>query len=58
MDPLFVRPAEAARLLSVSPITGARMIKSGELPSRLVQRKSRLIPVAALRDMAECKEAP
>lgn len=57
MDPVFVRPKEAARLLSVSMPKVNRMIKSGELPSRL-SVGSRLIPVAAIRKMAEYEETP
>jgi excisionase family DNA binding protein len=52
MDPLFVRPREAMKILSVSEGKVYAMIKSGELRSKKIGG-TRLIPVSALKELAE-----
>ncbi len=44
---------EAAELLRVSRSTLFRMLKAGELPSLIVGRRNRRIPLAAIRRMLD-----
>ncbi len=44
---------EAAELLRVSRPTLFRMLKTGELPSLIVGRRNRRIPLAAIRRMLD-----
>jgi excisionase family DNA binding protein len=53
-DTLFVRPAEAAKLLSMSRSKVYQLIQRGELPSRRFGASLR-IPFPALRLLAETK---
>lgn len=48
--PLFVRPKDVARILSVSTFKVQTLLASGELRS-IKLGKTRLIPVAALREI-------
>ena len=53
-DTLFVRPSEAARMLSISRSKIYELLRIGEIPSRKFGASLR-IPVAALEQMArEC----
>ena len=56
MDPLAVRPAEAARALGVSRTALYGLLSSGELES-VKLGASRLIPVAALHEYVERRRA-
>lgn len=53
---LFVNVVEAATLLGKSIPTVHRWIAAGELPSRKIGQ-SRLVPVAAIRDLLETDAA-
>jgi hypothetical protein len=52
LDPIFVRPKVAARLLGIANTKLYELLKSGRLESRLVDR-SRLISVASIRRIGE-----
>jgi len=49
---LFLRSSEVVQVLGLSPATVRRMIASGDLPSVIINRGSRRIPVVALVDWA------
>jgi len=52
VEPLVVDVREAGRLLSVSPFTIRRMVKSGRIPSVRISRRL-LIPLAALQSLTQ-----
>lgn len=52
MEPLLLRPAEAAKLLGIGRTLCYQLIKAGEIPHRRVGKAIR-IPAAALKSWAE-----
>ena len=50
MDRLLLRTTEAAEVLGLSPATTRKMIADGTLPSIIVNRGSRRVPVDQLRE--------
>jgi excisionase family DNA binding protein len=57
VQPLFVTPAEAAKLLRVSRSKAYELLRTGVIPSRKFGSSIR-IPLRALEKMAEASEAP
>lgn len=51
LEPLFVKPADAARLLQISRAKTYQLISQGAIPSRRIGGSIR-VPLAALREMA------
>ena len=51
-EPLFVRPAEAARMLRISRAKAYALCASGDIPSTRIGKGSVRIPLEALRKLA------
>jgi excisionase family DNA binding protein len=52
-EPVLIRPAHAARMLSVSRSTVYELIASGQLPSVKVGDRMIRVPIAAILRMAQ-----
>ncbi len=53
---LFVRVQEAAAMLAVSRSTLFGLLAEGKLPSVLLSKRTRRIPIAAIRKLADERE--
>lgn len=52
MEPLFLRPVEAARLLNVSRTRVYELLNSGSLPATRLEGRTWRIPRAAIEKLA------
>ena len=53
MKPIVVTPTEAAELLRISRVSVFRLLRDGQLPSIVIGRRSRRIPLQAIKRLVE-----